>query len=252
MRKIALYGICTAGLIWLTSCLGDPATSLTMALQPTVVQLEPTKVLCVKGGDMISSADFEKKSVADGECFLVDYSIDMSAAENADGGKANGYYTAVIGPYTTVNRWPLHTTLTDTLHVQPNELAVSSLYDRRAYIKGEFFLFMDLAGHLENQVDSFALSYNPEQAFTGDIRVYDLYLRVVKLKEGNENTGATLFTANAFHLEDFVNEVSAKETPDQEGNKTVNFRINYVSGFNSDTTQCLWGRSNVFTIDVLK
>lgn len=250
MKKIVIYGLSVMGLL-LTSCLGDPATSLTMALQPAVVQLEPVKVLCVKGGDKISSTDFQKKSVADGECFLVDYSIDMGAAENAEGGKANGYYTAIIGPYTNVSKWPLFTNLTDTLGVEPNELSVSVVHDRRAYIQGEFFLFTDLAGHLESQVDSFSLSYNPDQAMVGDSRIYDLYLRVMKVKEGQEQTEATLFTANAFHLEDFVNEASAKETPDKDGKRTVNFRINYVSGFNSDTTQCIWKSSNVFTIDVL-
>lgn len=250
MKKIVLYGLGVVSLL-LTSCLGDPATSLTLALQPAVVQLEPVKVLCVKGGDMISSADFQKKDVANGECFLVDYSIDMGAAENADGGRVNGYYTAVIGPYTSVSKWPLFTTLTDTLRVEPDELPVAALYDRRAYIKGEFFLFTDLAGHLESQVDSFSLSYNPDQAMVGDSRIYDLYLRVIKTKEGQEQTSATLFTANAFHLEDFVNEASARETPDKDGKRVVNFRINYVSGFNSDTTQCIWKSSNVFTIDVL-
>lgn len=250
MRTIGLYSLLAASVAF-TSCLGDGSTSLTMVNQPGVVQLDPTKVVCVKGGDMISSADFQKSNYEDGDCLLLDYTIDFGAGENSNKGSANGYYTAEIftKTITDLNKWPLYNTLTNSNIILEDELVVSSVQSRCAYIKGHFFMFTDLNEHPVNQVDSFSLSYDPKQVIgaEGADRVYDLYLRVVKKEEGS-GTASSLLVANAYYIEDFVKE--AKKTENALGLEELNFKVNYVSGFNKDTTECVFKASNLFTIPI--
>lgn len=250
MRTIGLYSLFAASVAF-TSCLGDGSTGLTMVNQPGVVQLDPTKVVCIKGGDMISSADFQKSNYEDGDCLLLDYSIDFGAGENSNKGGANGFYTAEIFTQSIieVNNWPLYNTLTDTTKILDDELIVSAVQGRCAYIKGQFFMFTDFTDHPVNQVDSFSLSYNPKQEITaeGKDRVYELYLRVVKKGTGS-GEASSLLIPNAFHIEDFVKE--AKKTENALGLEVLNFKVNYTSGFNKDTTECVWKASNLFTIPI--
>ena len=98
MEKKGLYGIVVLCLLMFSSCLGDPATSLTMANQAGVIatNVGPGKVIYVKGGEVISSESFQKANVEDGECILFDYSINYGATENVDGGSSIGYMNAII------------------------------------------------------------------------------------------------------------------------------------------------------------
>ena len=145
-----------------------------MANQTGVVTTElPSagKAVYVKGGGVISSEDFQTANVAEGQCILFDYSIDYGAAENADGGASLGYMTATIydNTITTVDRWPLHSVLSDTSRALPSEQLLSGLQARTAYIRGMLFLFTEIADHPTVQQDSFGL---------GGGRVDDYPLRV--------------------------------------------------------------------------
>ena len=142
MEKKGLYGIVVLCLLMFSSCLGDPATSLTMANQAGVIatNVGPGKVIYVKGGEVISSESFQKANVEDGECILFDYSINYGATENVDGGSSIGYMNAIIyeNTITEVGRWDIYSTLSDTAKVKTNELMLSSLQARSAYILQEF------------------------------------------------------------------------------------------------------------------
>ncbi|MBQ4161412.1 MAG: hypothetical protein IJD84_00730 [Parabacteroides sp.] len=247
MKKKGLYGIIALCLLMLSSCLGDPATSLTMANQAGVVATNagPGKVIYVKGGEVITSESFQNANVEDGECILFDYSIDYGATENVDGGDAVGYMTATIyeNTITEVARWNIYSTLSDTAKVEANELTLSSLQSRSAYIKGNLFLFTEIKNHVANQRDSFALSYDPLQHLDGD-QIYSLYLRSF-LKEGQPEVGQTMIVPCAFDINDFVNTVSVKNGTDE-----VKFRIHYASAFGKDSLSITWKSSDVFTINL--
>ena len=77
MRKTVLYGVLAFCLVVLNSCLGDPATQLTMANQAGVVVTGygPGKAIYTKGDVVVSSEDFQNANVENGECILFDYSI---------------------------------------------------------------------------------------------------------------------------------------------------------------------------------
>lgn len=247
MEKKVLNGIMLLCVLLFSSCLGDPATSLTMANQAGVIATNegPGKVIYVKGGEKITSESFQKADVKDGECILFDYSVDYGATENIDGGDALGYMTAVIyeNTITEVGKWNVFSTLTDTAKVGTNELILSSLQARSAYIKGNLFLFTEMRNHVVNQRDSFALSYDPSQRLDTE-QIYSLYLRAY-LAEEQSGVGQSMIVPCAFDIEDFVNHVSGKN-----GTQEVKFRINYATAFGQDSLSVVWKSSDVFTINL--
>ena len=115
MRKTVLYGIWAFCLVMLSSCLGDPATQLTMANQAGVVVTGygPGKAVYTKGDVVVSSDDFQKANVENGECILFDYSIDYGTANNMGAGTDTSYIEAVIYENTIseVRRWGFFNTL---------------------------------------------------------------------------------------------------------------------------------------------
>lgn len=245
MKKRVVYSVFALCLLMLSSCLGDPATSLTLANQAGVVRTQPLKVVYVKGGDVVSSEEFQKANVDDGECILFDYSIDMSLAPNTQEGIT--YRTATIydNVMTEVSQWPMFTSLGDTVKPATDELTLSLLQSRFSYIQGRLFLFTEMASHQTNQVDSFSLSYNPAQP-VGEDNTYDLYLRSIMLTAGTEQ-GKSMIIPCAFDIQKFMSSAKAVEA---NGQQVVKVRLNYVSAFDKDTTKVIW--KSIDNIDIEK
>lgn len=232
------------------SCLGDTATQLTMANQMGVVTTRlPSagKAVYVKGGEVISSEDFQTANVADGQCVLFDYSIDYGAAENADGGASTGYLTATIydNTITTVDRWPLHGVPADTSRALPGELPLSNLQARTAYIHGMLFLFAVIANHPTVQRDSFVLSCNAQQSVGAD-GVHEFYLRAVRTVAAPDSVrGNSLIVPCAFRIGNFVDSVAQAN-----GAEKVSFRINYARSFGPDSLTVNFGATEPLTVSV--
>ena len=246
MRKTVLYGIWAFCLVMLSSCLGDPATQLTMANQAGVVVTGygPGKAVYTKGDVVVSSDDFQKANVENGECILFDYSIDYGTANNMGTGTDTSYIEAVIYENTIseVRRWGFFNTLTDTSTVEKNELLLSSLQARTAYIRGNLFLFTVMGNHPANQVDSFSLSYSPDERL-GDDKIYDLYLRTVRIK-ADTTRGESMIIPCAFNIENLVKEAEKNHSDE------LKFRINYAYSFGKDSASINWKSSDIFTIDL--
>lgn len=246
MRKTVLYGVLAFCLVVLSSCLGDPATQLTMANQAGVVVTGygPGKAIYTKGDIVVSSEDFQNANVENGECILFDYSIDYGTANNMGAGTDTSYIEAIIYENTIseVNRWNLFNTLTDTSIVSKDELLLSSLQARSAYIRGNLFLFTEMSNHPTNQIDSFSLSYNPDQLL-GDDQVYSLYLRAIRI-ESDMTTGQSMIIPCAFNIEDLVKDAERNNSDE------LMFRINYANSFGRDSASINWRSSDVFTIDL--
>ena len=92
------------------------------------------------------------------------------------------------------------------------------------------------------QIDSFALSYNPNQALDND-KVYNLYLRSVLIEADTTVSANTMIVPCAFDLKDLVKQALPSSGSSEE--QEIKIRINYVKGFNKDTTSCVWAASDV-------
>lgn len=240
-KIVAVFAIC----ILLTSCMGESGNVVTFGVQPGVVQLQPEKVICIKGGDLITYQGLDKQEdIKEGDCCLVDFKLNFSSKENENA----DVYTVEMLKYVPVEKLPLYPTLTDTSKVLTHEQVVTPNIKVGAYIGGEFFLYVQYHGYQENQEDSLSLSYNPEQKVVVDgegLRIYDLYLRAFKIRSGEGGT-SNITEPYAFTIKQFVNDAVEKEK--EEGQSSVNFRLNYVQGFNNDTTRANWTTSDVYTL----
>ncbi|RHJ77905.1 hypothetical protein [Parabacteroides sp. AM08-6] len=244
MKRSVIYSVLAICLLMLSSCLGDPATSLTLANQAGVIGLQPRKVVYVKGGDVLSSEDFQKANVDDGECILFDYAIDMGLGDVTEDGITFKTATIYENTITEVDQWPMFNNLGDTTKPADNELTLSLLQSRYAYIRGKLFLFTEMSNHKPAQLDSFALSYNPAQSI-GDEKIYDFYLRTICL-EDDTLSGRSMIIPCAFDIQNFVDAANVSQ---EDGTDVIRFRINYVSGFDKDTTKCMWKSSDVIKIE---
>ena len=171
---------------------------------------------------IVSSSEFENRTdLKEGDCCVVDFKTNFSEE------LGNGVYNAEIYKYDSVAVWPLHETLTDTTVVLDKERLVTLDFKKSIYLEGRFFLQTQ---HINHQVDG--------------QRIYNLYLRVTQ--EGGTGDSTKWINTTAFTIDKFLDQAKAIES--REGQNEINFKINYAERYNADTTACVWGATDVFTL----
>ena len=248
MKKSGLYGLVSMALFCLTSCLGEGGDGITLAAQAAVVDVEKVQLLHLKGGDKVSSETFQKETYDVGECFLVDFSIDYTLAENSETGlKEQGYYTATLSQKIPVEKWPVANMLTDTSTILENERSLSTINQRSAYVKGSFFIFPELNGQLDGVKYTFDMSYDPAMPtlqMEEDQKAYVLYLRTQATDE--EATGsASLLIPNAFELKQFVDKIKSKT---ESGQTEAYVIVRYAKSVDETSGKIAWGTSKPFIL----
>lgn len=249
MTRRSLYGLLLLILAGLTSCMGDGSNAINYH-RVGVVRENPMRCIytCNDLGEVfvISSPDFENRTdVKDGDCCEVDFKTNFS--EDLGG----GVYNAEILKYDTVHVWPLYESLTDTSTVLPKERLVTLDFKKNIYLDGHFFMQSQHVNHQMDQSDIFNLSYDPDQTIEmgeeGE-RIYNLYLRITQ--EGGTGDSTRWIKTSAFTIDKFLDQAKAIES--SEGQSAVNFKVNYALSFNADTTACVWGATDVFTLQFTK
>ncbi|MCS2891919.1 hypothetical protein NXY11_14840 [Parabacteroides faecis] len=241
MKNKELYSIFIVCLLMLSSCLGDTNTRITVGEQEAVYQTRPTKGFFINDGRFLYGSNLSV-SGDNGDCFLIQYSFDSSAPELQN---SDSLSIELIENPTPVDLWPLDEHWTDTTVVLQDEMLTKAITGRKFYIKGRLFLWSTHTV-IENQKDSFMMSYNPENLYTQEDgkRIYNLYLRAItkiEAEEGEQPKGQQLNLVNAFNVEEFYN--MAKALEEEKGSDTLSIAINYASAFNKDTTACIWDRT---------
>ncbi|MDR2118378.1 MAG: hypothetical protein LBP25_02420 [Tannerellaceae bacterium] len=232
MKKYSVCGVLFPLILsFVTSCLGDGGQTISLGNYPGVVVKRNDSVkIHLRGNDVVYSP--QTSGVDDGDCVIIDFTLDYGKPENSDSGMAKGFLTVDISSLIPVQSWPAQSVLTDTSVVLPGEHTVSSIQQRSAFILNRFFLYTE---HRSDDMSPlrFELSYDPNQAVSD--RTYELFLRVSKSTEAPPAAQMQV-QCNAFDLVD----LSRRETD------SLIFRINYVQGFNKDSTQMTWGSSPVY------
>jgi hypothetical protein len=218
-------------LLFVISCLSDSGQKIALGNYPGVVVKRNDSVkIHLKGNDVVYSPRISA-TVEDGNCVIIDFSLDYGIPENSDSGKVKGFYTVNISNVTLVPDHGMRSSLTDTSVILPNEHMITSVQQRSAFILNRFFLFT------EHRADTlplhFELSCNSELVSIDG--VYDLFLRVTKDIESSAAAQPTT-QYNAFNLTDLSNRT----------NDSLHFRINYVQGFNRDSTRINWGVTPIY------
>ncbi|MDR1356072.1 MAG: hypothetical protein LBJ58_00185 [Tannerellaceae bacterium] len=226
MNKNALFGVLFALLFpFVTSCLREGGQKVLMGNYPGVaVKRNDSVKIHLKGNDVVYSPQVNS-SIDDGDCVIIDFSLDFGTPENSDSGRLKGFLTVDISNVEYVPGHDLRSELTDTATILPGEHAVAAIQQRNIFILNRFFLFT------EHSADTlplrFELSYDPYRAVTD--KVYDLFLRVTKISE-SAAAPQPKTQYNAFNLTDLANRTT----------DSIVFRINYARGFSRDSTQINW------------
>ena len=206
MKNKELYSIFIVCLLMMSSCLGDTNTQITVGEQEAVYQTRPTQGFFVEGGRFLYGTNLGV-SGNNGDCFLIQYSFDSAAPELQN---SDSLSIELIENPVPVDLWPVDKNWTDTTVVLKDEMLTKAITGRDFYIRGRLFLWSTHTV-VENQKDSFMISYNPENLYTQEDgkRIYNLYLRAIariEVGEGEElPKGQQLNLVNAFSVEEFYN-----------------------------------------------
>ncbi|MCC8197383.1 MAG: hypothetical protein LIP06_02090 [Tannerellaceae bacterium] len=224
-------------LLIFSSCLGDEGQRIGIGSQAAVLDLDGTPTMYIGGKEItnhinrVYASNLESISGETGDCYIIDFVLDLGAEENKDVIE-NQYYTVENLTYTSVNRWSVRSELTDTVNIRENEILLSSIQNRYDYIRGMFFLYIahSIPDSITDVID-YEMSFAPDQEPTTDPPVYELFLRATEREKESADNARTNPDINAYNLNTFINTFINK-TPDD----TLRFTVIYPKNFNQDTT----------------
>lgn len=249
MDKLDKWLLGIVGVVLFSSCLGESGNMLRFSSRLAVVQEEPYKCLFVRDdsipeGYLISSPELEnREDLKDGDCCLVEYRLDYEADRD------QGVYPVEILSCDTIRKSPLVPFLTDTDRILANEQFVSLSFSKSLYLKGRYFLQVQVREHQDTRQDLFDLSYDPDQELQvgeNQVRVYNLYFRSYKDQAPDTVRSSSLTLQSAFVMDDFVSRAGQKEL--DNGVDSLCFVVNYPRSFNTDTTGLIWSVTDTFSI----
>ncbi len=236
MKTFKLFGVlAAAALILLTSCLGDSNNTRTLNSQFAVARFDSksSKILLdVNGLGAVYSSEIQSY-INDGNCYLIDLTVDFSSAENANAAD-NGYYVAIIPsiPSEVIKGLSIQQ-VADTTALLENEQPISELVINN-YLSG-YLLMSANFDQLKNQQNRWEIYYDPMQEGSEDKngnRYYDLFIRTVKHKDGEGSSTTKELVRRAFEAKSFIEKCIEKEKAD---NKTVvNLKFNYVQSISKE------------------
>lgn len=233
----------------LASCMGEGGSPMRYSSRMAVVQEQPWKSLyvteeTVPEGYLVSSPEFEaREDLKEGDCCIVEYKIDLSDQSK------DGVYQAEIMRCDPINVWPVVPQLTDTAAILRNEQFATVAFPKSQYMKGRYFLEIQLKEHQDTREDFVELSYDPAEipsTAADGRRPYHLYMRAWRGEAPDTVKGYSRVVPSAFVLEDFV--AAKAEAEKQAGGEELHFVICYPERFNTDTTGLIWAATDTFSI----
>ncbi len=251
VKQSALWVMCAISISLFFSCLGESGNWIRFCNRRAVVQENPRKSLWVRDdsipqGYLISSPEFEMRDdLREGDCCLVEYRIDYGSSPE------QGIYPAEIWRCDTIAKIPLVQSPVDTLNVLDHEQFVTLAFDKSLYMKGRYFMQINLSDYQPTRKDLFTFTYDPQQAKNSSDEnnpVYHFYLRSYKDQELDTIRTESMIVQKAFVLDQFLDEIGKAEK--NKGADSLRFVINYPRGFNMDATALLWTETDTFSISL--
>lgn len=241
MKKLKFLGAVAMATVLLTSCLdGGNNESQYEARAVVKMSTKSFKNLAYESDYTVPIYHSDLNQLEDGECIYAWKRIDLDDPVNQS---ASEYYTASEFKYVKVPTGDVSPLLDDTATIKDKEMTVTDVA-AATYIKGMLFVQSSHPNASSDQTNRISLSYdrNQEVKEVNGQRVYEIFLRAVKLTDGKTNTGNVTFE-NAYNMSSFFSYAIAQEKA--ENKHSVYFRFNYIKEFNKDTTAVTWATSKV-------
>lgn len=245
MKRLKFLGVAAVAALMLTSCL-DGGSNEVSGVTYGVVKFSTTSyrnLLYELTGMTVYHSSLE--SLMDGDCITCYRKINQGDAANKSTGE---YWTASALTYEKIDKGTVLYSVEDTTTYKKGEMSAIDVAVV-GYIQGMLFVQSAHPNSASDQTVSMTLSYdqNGETETVDGQNVYNLFLRVQKIADGKSTTGNVAFN-NVFSMSDFFTYASAAEKA--KGNEVVNFRFNYITAFNADTTQATWTTSKVINYQI--
>lgn len=241
MKKLKFLGAVAMATVLLTSCLkGGNNESAYEARAVVKMSTKSFKYLAYESDYSVPIYHPDLDNLTEGQCIYAWKRIDGDDPINQS---ATEYYTASEFKYIKVETGRVSPVLDDTTTIKDKEMTVTDVA-AAAYIKGMLFVQSSHPNASSDQTNSISLSYDRNQEIkeVNGQRVYEIFLRAVKLTDGKTNTGNIAFE-NAYDMSSFFSNAIAREKAENKQN--VYFRFNYIKEFNKDTTAVTWATSKV-------
>ncbi|MBQ4161411.1 MAG: hypothetical protein IJD84_00725 [Parabacteroides sp.] len=246
MKKLKIVGmaVLTAGLISLTSCLGDGSNTQTgVSLGYSTINLDALAYAVEDDFGTVVVADAFEKQLKGNEYVMYSYEVDWAKQSSE-----KYIYVNVTG----LEKLPevsSKMSITDTTSVLPNELPIEvielAMYNYMYILTANRHAFLtayhkNVPSDIETDYDlSYDIDANPVEI--SGVRVYDLYLRAVKITDGKKVATDTPIMC-AYDLKEFLRR--KREVEKSAGKTNVNVRFNYVSSI-TDSGSMTWKKSDV-------
>lgn len=245
MKKLKVLSMAAvaAGMVLLTSCLGS-GNNEQSGVAYGVVQMLPTSFVNVAYIDDVTpiySSAFS--TLGDDQCVAFAYSINYDAPENKQGNK---YLTATVSECIKLEQKHAYS-FVDSV-IGKTDLSITSVGLKWNLVKNRLFLGINHPSIAKDQTNNYAMSFdinNP--SVESGTRIYDLYIRATKTKDGSSVPGAGS-GLGVFNIKDFLTQAIQREKADQK--KEIKFRFKYYKEFNKDTTAGVWGNSEAITYPI--
>lgn len=249
MKKLKVLGLAAiaAGMFSLTSCLdGGGNTSSGMALGYAVYSMDAGGIVVKDDfGSVVTSSTFNTQ-LSGGEYIAYAYSVDWDAQTS------NKYTVATVSALEKYSEVYAQGSITDTTALLSNELPVQKLmiqmYSTDYAFTANNHIFMsvyheNVPSDMKTQYD-FSYNSSADPVVVEGKRVYDFYLRAMKVADGDKVKADNPFT-NVYDLSQFLSRTRPVEKA--AGNKSVNIRINYVNEVGEDYSSSKMGKSDVIS-----
>lgn len=246
MKKLKVLSMAAvaAGMVLLTSCLGS-SNNEQSGVAYGVVQMLPTSfvnVAYVNDVTPIYSSAFS--TLGDNQCVAFAYSINYDAPENKQGNK---YLTATVSECIKLDQKRAYSYVDSV--IGKTDLSITGIdLSSIVIVKNRIFLGLSHPSVAKDQTNDYILGYDIDNpSVESGTRVYDLYIRGTKTKDGSAVASAGT-GLGVFDIEYFLSQATQREKADQK--KEIKFRFKYYKEFNKDTTAGVWGNSETLTYPI--
>lgn len=247
MKKFKISGmaVLTAGLISLTSCLGDGSNTQTgVSLGYSTINLDAMAYAVEDDFGTVVVADAFETQLKGNEYVMFGYEVDWAKQSS------NKYIYVKATGIEKIPEVLSKASITDTTALLANELPVEaidvSMYNYNYVLTANKHIFLtalhkNVASDIETTYD---LSYNIDASpeVVGENRVYDLYLRSVKIADGKKVETDTPIMY-AYDLKDFLRR--KREVEKSADKNAVNVRIHYLQSLKDGVMK--WNTTDIYS-----
>lgn len=254
MKKLKCLGVAAMATVLLTSCLKGGENSRTVSSYGVIDFSIDAMANVAYVDDYTQCYAPQFSDLSEGDCVIFTGTLNYDDPVNDGSKKYLTISNAIVN--SKLEKSKDFSGVLDTANIMSSEMMTLNAEmlvgtDYSFTIKNYFFIGSTHEKAPTDQNNKYIMQYDPNQEpkEEGGKRIYDFFLRVVKVSDGKGVPGTNNFYYTFNTLGHFKS-LQSKETA--AGNNSVNIRINYLNSYDEATNTKKWGKSPVYTIKILK